>query len=369
MSIDDEFRLFQEDLRKTFLSEAQEHLDEIEGELSLWQESQGEDIIRDIFRRVHSIKGSSGVCNLNKFSNNLHRFEDLLKLVVEGKVSPSDKLMECFYNCIDKLSDAIKEIKNHEESHSDDDIPLLVVSFMEKLQFSADDNHGQVTPAGISETTIAQQSEAVEDTSDQQNLLFRGTVETPIVLFCDDDGNFSAMIERVLNKEGFEVIRAKNGREGLEILSSQRIDLILADFLMPELNGIEMLEATRSRNINTPFILISGHAKIDDLAKYMLKFDACYFLDKPVSVNVLRLAVRQAARLYFTQTILEEMSIHNFRAYVGCKKLAYQNISEDKRNNLEQDIEMSMGKVVKLVDKLRKSINFTPGYRERRKSC
>ena len=370
MPIDQEYEKFQKELFDTFISEAREHLEDIELQLNEWCSNQDDEAIRDVFRRVHSIKGSSGACNLLDFSNSIHRFEDLLKKISDKEIDQSDELISDLYSCMDFLKSGIEEISDSGSSESDKEIPLLLEKyFVDVASTNAlpafeifDDEDEPVAEAKQPEPVAKKELRSQED-DDNLHILpseVRVLAEMPTVLFCDDDSDFGLLVEKILKKEGFKMVRAHSGDEGLETFRNQKIDLVIADFLLPGINGIELLEEVRKIDSKVPYILMSGQAKVEDLARFMLQFDACSYLEKPVTVNVLRLAVRQAIRIFYTQSILEEMCAQNFKAYVNCKKLAFKNLTEENRLSLEEEIGQSMSTVVKLVEKLRRSTEFVP---------
>ncbi|MCK4975207.1 MAG: response regulator, partial [Sulfurimonas sp.] len=62
------------------------------------------------------------------------------------------------------------------------------------------------------------------------------------VLLCDDELMNRKVASKILSKEGFNVIEAQNGQEAINILNTQRIDLILMDLMMPVMDGFTVLE-------------------------------------------------------------------------------------------------------------------------------
>lgn len=81
------------------------------------------------------------------------------------------------------------------------------------------------------------------------------------VLLIEDVEVIRNIVRSELERAGFDVIDAKNGREGLRLALESLPDVILSDYSMPELNGLEMLEKLRhSRNAShIPFILMSSY--------------------------------------------------------------------------------------------------------------
>jgi PAS domain S-box-containing protein len=85
------------------------------------------------------------------------------------------------------------------------------------------------------------------------------------VLLVDDDRDFVELASRFLKSAGvFHVDGAYSGRSALEKLAQNRYDVIICDYLMPEMDGIQFLREARSRGFDAPFILMTGK-ELDDL--------------------------------------------------------------------------------------------------------
>lgn len=79
-------------------------------------------------------------------------------------------------------------------------------------------------------------------------------------LLIDDDSLMRQVLARLLRKEGFEQIdEVGDGEQALEALRTTRPDVIITDYEMPRLDGIEFVRALRSRGDSTPVIMLSGH--------------------------------------------------------------------------------------------------------------
>ena len=78
------------------------------------------------------------------------------------------------------------------------------------------------------------------------------------VLIIDDDSAVRDALARALTRAGHVVDRAANGRQGLEAFETESIDLVITDINMPEMDGIEVMNAFRRRGASVPIIAISG---------------------------------------------------------------------------------------------------------------
>ncbi len=116
------------------------------------------------------------------------------------------------------------------------------------------------------------------------------------ILVIDDEAKVRAHTAELLRLEGYEVVEARHGREGVERAQSAPPDLIVCDITMPEMNGHRVLEALRTAEgtAQVPFIFLTGWGEKDDVRAGM-NLGADDYLVKPVAPDDLLAAV--AARL------------------------------------------------------------------------
>src|SRR5437660_8592912 len=86
----------------------------------------------------------------------------------------------------------------------------------------------------------------------------RSMAGRPRILIVDDNSDVRRLYAIGLNQRGFEVKLAANGAEAVERISSERPDVILLDWLMPLMDGSEVLDRLSDRSGKTPIIVISG---------------------------------------------------------------------------------------------------------------
>lgn len=113
------------------------------------------------------------------------------------------------------------------------------------------------------------------------------------VLVVEDTDAIREEIVDILKMEGFQVIEAINGLEGLNKVRTENPDIIVSDILMPKLNGFQMLKELRKHSItdNIPLIFLSAKAEIKDIREGM-NLGAEDYLVKPLSPDDLILAVQ-----------------------------------------------------------------------------
>lgn len=112
------------------------------------------------------------------------------------------------------------------------------------------------------------------------------------ILVVDDEYLIADILGFALEDEGFMVVKAGNGRKGLEVLERERPALIITDFMMPVMDGLEFATAVRALpSLNhLPIILVSGAQAHVGMERSDL-FDAV--LDKPFKIDLIIAEVRR----------------------------------------------------------------------------
>ncbi len=118
------------------------------------------------------------------------------------------------------------------------------------------------------------------------------------VLLAEDDLLLQALASAVLQQEGFEVIQAKDGREALALFEGEKPDLVLTDYDMPFMNGLELIRAIRAKDLETyiPLVMFTGGGKAG-LLQASLEAGAIEFITKPFEPDELRCRVNAIADL------------------------------------------------------------------------
>ncbi|HZE88262.1 MAG TPA: sigma-54 dependent transcriptional regulator, partial [Verrucomicrobiae bacterium] len=115
----------------------------------------------------------------------------------------------------------------------------------------------------------------------------------PRLLVIDDEPDIRKTLKMTLEYEGYEVLTASSGNEGLERARVDRPDAILLDIKMPGLDGLEVLERLKGQPGDSAVLMISGHGDIADAVK-ATRLGAIDFLEKPLEQERLSLAIRNA---------------------------------------------------------------------------
>ena len=115
----------------------------------------------------------------------------------------------------------------------------------------------------------------------------------PVILVTDDEKSIRNTLREILEFEGYQVEEAENGRQAIEKVKSEPIDLMILDIKMKGMDGIEVLEKSKEIKAELPIIMISGHGTIK-IAVEATKIGAFDFIEKPPDLNRLLISVRNA---------------------------------------------------------------------------
>ncbi len=104
------------------------------------------------------------------------------------------------------------------------------------------------------------------------------------VLVIDDEESIRQSLKGALSDEGFKVLEAGSGKEGLELVRSERPDVVLLDIWMPEMDGIEVLRLMKNEWPDQAVVMMSGHGNIETAVR-ATKLGAFDFIEKPLSLE------------------------------------------------------------------------------------
>ena len=116
------------------------------------------------------------------------------------------------------------------------------------------------------------------------------------VLIIDDEEIVHASVGRILSRGGFETDAVYSAQDGLDRLEQTSYSLVITDLMMPLMNGIELLQAMREREIQTPVIMITGYPTISTALQAM-RLGAMDYLAKPFTRKELLSPVKRALRV------------------------------------------------------------------------
>jgi two-component system response regulator HydG len=164
--------------------------------------------------------------------------------------------------------------------------------------------------------------------------------QKPTVLVVDDESGILDTLRILLRNEGFEVTTAQGGKAGLEQIRGGSFDIVLSDVRMPQVTGLDVLQAAREQDPMTPVILMTAQASLQS-AIQAVNSGAFYYIQKPFSNDELVAILRRAAE---------------FRAVRVENKQLKQEIRRREKGGVSRPI----GKSKRFLDVLRLAEHVAP---------
>ncbi len=122
-----------------------------------------------------------------------------------------------------------------------------------------------------------------------------GEGSMPKILVVDDEPNITEILEIAFQEDGMDVIKSRSGRDALNVLREQDIDIVVSDIKMPDLSGVELLGIAKEFSPNTIFIMITAFASTETAIE-ALQHGAFDYITKPFGMDELRSIVQRALK-------------------------------------------------------------------------
>jgi len=166
----------------------------------------------------------------------------------------------------------------------------------------------------------------------------------PKILVADDDPKILELMKMILEKHGFEVMICNDGIEAKKAIDENPLDLIISDYKMPNMDGLQLLKTLREEGLDIPFVLLTGHGSIDSTME-AIKLGTVDYLTKPVNPEEIVLVVQKALNMgqvkkelsYLQKEVQDKYSFDNLIGQSPSMQDAYRNIhkaSESSSNVL-----------------------------------
>src|SRR3982751_3329207 len=104
------------------------------------------------------------------------------------------------------------------------------------------------------------------------------------ILVADDERSIRLMLETGLTLNGFKVTCVRNGQEALEAMQNTQFDAVLSDIYMPDLGGLELVDALRAANSNLPIVLMTAQGSLQVAVEAVTR-GASDFIGKPFDIS------------------------------------------------------------------------------------
>lgn len=115
------------------------------------------------------------------------------------------------------------------------------------------------------------------------------------ILIIDDDVDICALLKRFLERKGYEVSTAFKGQDGLQKVTQSNYDVILTDFRLPDMDGIEVLKSIKKIKPSVPVIVITGYSDVSQAVK-VIRLGAFEYVTKPIFPEEIFMLVKDALK-------------------------------------------------------------------------
>ncbi|MDR0507458.1 MAG: response regulator transcription factor [Dysgonamonadaceae bacterium] len=135
----------------------------------------------------------------------------------------------------------------------------------------------------------------------------------PVVLLVEDETTLASIITETLESEEFTCIAAANGHEGLQMFYGKKPDILIADVMMPRMDGFEMVRKIRETDKTTPIMFLTARSSIEDLVSGF-ELGANDYLRKPFKMQELIVRIKALLnRAMINKTVDTVFQIGDYR--------------------------------------------------------
>ncbi len=174
------------------------------------------------------------------------------------------------------------------------------------------------------------------------------------ILLIDDEPDIVRVLSMSLKADGYDVIPAHSGIEGIEIFEREKPDIVLTDIKMPGMDGIEVLKKVKSIEPQSEVIIITGHGDIDNTIE-ALQYGASDFINKPVRDEALSIALKRAREKLEIKRQLREYTLDLEN------KIEEATREIERRSNFQIKLIRSSNDGIVATDKHLRVVIFNPG--------
>jgi diguanylate cyclase (GGDEF)-like protein len=173
---------------------------------------------------------------------------------------------------------------------------------------------------------------STKDRLNEENVMER------TILLVDDEEEIGAALARVLRHNGYTILRAKSGHEGLELLAQHEVGVVVSDQRMPEMTGVEFLSRVKELYPKTVRLILSGYADLNSVTDAINHGAVYKFLTKPWDNEMLCAHILDAFRLYERQQMNGRLAVEIQKTNVTMANLSLDlaKLVEQRDRQIEQ---------------------------------
>jgi formate/nitrite transporter len=159
------------------------------------------------------------------------------------------------------------------------------------------------------------------------------------MLIIDDEEIVLKSCRRIFEAEGFDVVTTNNPQEGLKLASETPFDVILVDWMMPGLDGMDVVEEIDQRSPNSAMVMISGYPSVGRATEAM-KRGAMDYVAKPFKPEEILLAVKKAVRRKVTE---EKKAIGRFEKVIKSWQFPVPSLEDQAPRTIAETVAQKVG--------------------------
>ena len=180
------------------------------------------------------------------------------------------------------------------------------------------------------------------------------------IMVIDDDKMILMILKQTLSKEGYRVLTVESGEEGIALLATSNADLVLTDYMMPGMSGIEVLNIIKQNQPLLPIIMLTGHGDVALTIK-AIQLGAVDFIEKPIHsrelIDVIKRTLEiseqvQSVSQPFTRDTRKVIEENSLIGKVPVMREIFKNIGRISLNRISVLITGETGTGKELIAKL-----------------
>ncbi|HEY9059568.1 MAG TPA: sigma-54 dependent transcriptional regulator [Pseudobacteroides sp.] len=134
------------------------------------------------------------------------------------------------------------------------------------------------------------------------------------ILIADDEKNMRWILGKALKDEGFSIVEAADGQEAVELFIDTEPDMLVLDYRMPDMDGMEVLKRIKTINQNVPVIMITAHGSTDAAVEAM-KLGAIDYISKPFDMEELKITIKKVLNIEELNNTIDYLKTRVIEAY------------------------------------------------------
>ncbi len=312
-------------------------------------------IVMNILSNAFKFTGNKGSIEINihtEGSNLIMQFSDTGCGIDEAR---QKKIFECFY-----------QAEQQESPQGGSGIGLYLVAEYVKMhkgsiQVSANSPHGSIFTISLPMHATAQPQiqgqQAVEDTRQAEQPGSSSNEQNYTILLVDDNYDFLDFLSACLSTS-YNVLKAMNGLEALEVLNTENVDIIISDVMMPRMNGLELCTAIKSdiRISHIPVILLTAKAS-EEYQLEGLNMGADDYVTKPFNMEVLKLRISK-----LIENSLKKHELFNEQMKIEPSRITITPLDRQFVEKAIRIVEDNLTNAEFSVEELAGQLNISRGY-------